>query len=307
MDSEGVRVLLIEDNPRHAQLLREAMGEAGAAFAGAPPYELLHVDRLAAGLERLAAGGVDVVLLDLSLPDGTGVDGLVRLRQLSPNVPVVALVGMNEDVLAAEALQAGAQDYLSKGRLGGALVARSIRYAVQLNKLQSALRSLALIDGLTGLYNRRGFISLAEPHMKLAQRAKGKFLVVSADIAGLKEINTVAGYDEGDRVLRDAADILRQTFRDCDLIARLEGGTFAVLAVDAALEQSPIITARLQQHVAAYNGMTIRRYTLSINGGFAPFVAGTATSIEDLMAQATKARRGPRRSRRTSQHTRARD
>lgn len=304
LDSEPIRILLAEDNLRHAQLLRETMGEAGAAFAGAAPYELTHVQTVAATLTHLAAGGQDLVLLDLSLPDGSGLDGLLRVRELHPDVPVIALAGLHDEGLAAQALHAGAQDYLTKGRVGGGLLARSIRYAAQLNRMQMALRSLSFLDNLTGLYNRRGFVTLADPHVRRAQRMRGHFLVVSVDIAGLGAINTAAGYDEGDRVLRDVAEILRATFRDSDILARLEGGAFIAFAMDAPAEKAPIIIGRLQHQVAGYNQQTIRGYTLTLNAGVSAFEPQTGGAIEDLMARAVEQRRGVRRPRRSSQRLR---
>lgn len=295
LDSEALRLLLIEDNPRHAQLLREAMGDAGAAFAGAAPYELLHTTTLATGLETLGRSGVDLVLLDLSLPDAAGLDALLRVRELYPDVPVIALTGLNDETLAAQALQAGAQDYLTKGRIAGSLLARSIRYAVQLNRLQVAMRALSFIDNLTGLYNRRGFVTIAEPHVRLAQRVKGRLLVASADVVGLAAINQAAGPDGGDQVLRDTAELLRRTFRDSDLIARLEGGAFMVLALDTTMDKSPIIAARLKHHVDGYNAQTIRGYTLAVAIGFTGYDPAAGAPIEDLMARAVEVRRVERR------------
>ena len=304
-DSAPIRILLAEDNPRHAQLLREAMGEAGVAFAGAAPYELTAVRSIAEALEQLGRGGLDLVLLDLTLPDGAGLEGLLRLRELHPDTPVIVLTGLNDETLASQALQAGAQDYLSKGRISGGLLARSIRYATQLNRMQMALRSLSFIDNLTSLYNRRGFVTLADPHVRLAQRVKGRFLVVSVDVAGLAGINAASSYDEGDTVLRDVAELLRRTFRDSDILARLEGGAYMALALDAPEENAPIITARLQQQVAGYNQQTIRAYTLALHAGVAAFGAGSnGTTIEDLMAQAVESRRGLKRPRRSSKRTR---
>ncbi|HEV2751825.1 MAG TPA: diguanylate cyclase [Gemmatimonadales bacterium] len=286
IEIDPVRVLLIEDNPRHARLMESAMGEAGVAFAGAAPYEFSHTSRLSQGLTRLEKGGVDVVLLDLSLPKASGLEPLQRVRERDPDVPVVALTGLNEDGLAAQALGAGAQDYLTKGKFSPSLLARSIRYAVQVRRLQVGMRSLSLNDGLTGLHNRRGFLSLTEPHVKLAQRTKGRFLVVSADVAGLRDINRVAGHDEGDRVLRETAVLLKGTFRDCDLVARIEGSAFAVLAADAALDKRAIIAARVGEHVRRYNDMTVRLYNLVVNLGFAAFDDSATASIEDVLRQA---------------------
>jgi len=306
IEIDPVRVLLIEDNPRHARLLENAMGEAGVAFAGAAPYEFSHAPRLSQGLNRLGKGGVDVVLLDLSLPKTSGLEPLQRVRERDPDVPVVALTGLNEDNLAAQALGAGAQDYLTKGKFTASLLARSIRYAVQVRRLQMGMRSLSLNDGLTGLHNRRGFLHLTEPHVKLAQRTKGRFLVVSADVAQLRDINRVAGYEEGNRVLRETAVLLKGTFRDCDLVARIEGSTFAVLAADAALDKRAIIAARVAEHVRRYNGMTVRLYNLVVNLGFAPFDGSGTATIEDLLQQAVADRVGarPRRPSRAVGHAR---
>ena len=306
IEIDPVRVLLIEDNPRHARLLENAMGEAGVAFAGAAPYEFSHAPRLSQGLNRLGKGGVDVVLLDLSLPKTRGLEPLQRVRERDPDVPVVALTGLNEDNLAAQALGAGAQDYLTKGKFTASLLARSIRYAVQVRRLQMGMRSLSLNDGLTGLHNRRGFLHLAEPHVKLAQRTKGRFLVVSADVVQLRDINRVAGYEEGNRVLRETAVLLKGTFRDCDLVARIEGSAFAVLAADAALDKRGIIAARVAEHVRRYNGMTVRLYNLVVNLGFAAFDGSCTATIEDLLRQAVADRVGarPRRASRAVGHAR---
>jgi diguanylate cyclase (GGDEF)-like protein len=295
---------LAEDNPRHAQLLREAMGEAGAAFAGAAPYELTYARSIAEALEQLNAGTLDLVLLDLTLPDATGLEGLLRLRELFPDVPVIALIALNNDELAGQALQAGAQDYLTKGRVSGSLLARSIRYATQLNRMQMALRSLSFVDNLTSLYNRRGFMTLADPHVRLAQRVKGRFLIVSVDVAELGAINAASSYDEGDMVLRDVAELLRRTFRDSDILARLEGGSFMAFAVEADEEKAPIILGRLQQHVGVYNQQTIRAYTLVLNVGIAAFDPQSGGAIEDLMARAVETRRATRSARRVSRRLR---
>jgi diguanylate cyclase (GGDEF)-like protein len=291
--TEASRILLIEDNPRHAQLLREALGEVVPAVSGLVPYDLTHVPGLAEGLERLANQEFDVVLLDLSLPEAPGLDALVRIRERHEDVPVIALTARGEDDLAVQSIQAGAQDFLQKGKITGELLTRAIRAAVHISNLQAALRSLSFIDGLTGLYNRRGFVMLGDPYIKRAQRQKGQFLIVSADIAGLKQINTIAGYDEGDTALRAVAEILKRSFRDSDLLARIEGGTFVVMAVDANADKAPIIASRVQYNVEEWNNRTIRRYQLKVNLGFTEF--DPTGAIEDLIARAADSRTSRRR------------
>ena len=291
IDSEPVRILLIEDNPRHAQLLLDTLGDAGVAFAGAPPYDLTHVSDLDSAYARLAEGNTDLVLLDLSLPEATGLDALLKVRERFFEMPLIALVAQGDGTLAGQALQSGAQDYLMKGRIEGDILARSIRHAMEVSRLRSALRSLSFIDGLTGLYNRRGFVTLADPYVKRAQRVKGHLLVVSAEITGFDRITKVVGFEEGDQLLRAVSDILRRSFRDSDLLGRLEGGEFMALALDAPIEKFPIIAGRVSQHVQEFNDRTIRRYRLILPLGFVPFNADLSPTIEDLMVQASDARR----------------
>ena len=134
-DHKWVRVLLVEDNPGDARLYREMLKDASSGS-----FELTHVDRLSAALESLAGGRIDVVLLDLSLPDSWGFDTFVRTHDQSPNVPIVILTGFDVETLAIEAMQRGAQDYLVKGQVDSNLLVRSIRYAIERNRVEEALR-----------------------------------------------------------------------------------------------------------------------------------------------------------------------
>jgi signal transduction histidine kinase len=122
---ERLRALLVEDNPGDADLVREYLAECRN-----PPVDLEHATHVADAIVRLDRGGIDVVLLDLSLPDASGPEGLHRIRAAVPGVPVVVLSGA-EEALAVEAMNAGAQDYLRKGAIDGELLRRAIRYAIQ--------------------------------------------------------------------------------------------------------------------------------------------------------------------------------
>src|SRR5690242_4746269 len=107
-----MRALLIEDNPGDARLIREMLREAGAGQAS---VELRHADRLSAGLDALAQTSVDLVLLDLSLPDSHGMDTFEAVHHVAPTIPIVVLSGLDDEDLAVRAVHAGAQDYLVKG------------------------------------------------------------------------------------------------------------------------------------------------------------------------------------------------
>ena len=135
MNLEGVRVLLVEDNPADARFLREEIADVGAGAV-----KLKHVTRLEQALKVLETEDFDVVLLDLSLPDAAGIDTLVRAHAKAPAVPIVVLTGIDDEALAVRAVREGAQDYLVKGQTDGNLLVRSMRYATERKHAIEALQ-----------------------------------------------------------------------------------------------------------------------------------------------------------------------
>ncbi len=136
MDSKTIRVLLIEDNPGDARLIREILAEAKGN-----QFEFERADRLSTGLECLAAGGVDVVLLDLGLPDSVGFDTFARVYVQVLEAPIIVLTGLADESLAVKAVREGAQDYLVKGQVDSDLLSRTIRYAIERKRAEEELRN----------------------------------------------------------------------------------------------------------------------------------------------------------------------
>jgi signal transduction histidine kinase/DNA-binding NarL/FixJ family response regulator len=134
--ADALRALLIEDNLADARLLQELVLESRAQL------ELLHASSLAEGLELLRRGGIDVVLLDLSLPDAHGVETVVRTNAGAPEVAIIVLTGLDDETMALEAMHEGAQDYLVKGQVDGNLLVRAIRYAMERKRADEAARRL---------------------------------------------------------------------------------------------------------------------------------------------------------------------
>ena len=168
------------------------------------------------------------------------------------------------------------------------LLMRAIRCAVKQYMLQAELRSLALTDELTGLYNRRGFLALAEQQLKLARRTERGVFLFFADLDGLKQINDSLGHLEGDLALIRTAEILKETFRGSDIIARFGGDEFTILAIEASNDSEPAIRNRLQEKLKKHNAKE-PRCILSLSMGVARFDRHCRTSIVDLMAQADQA------------------
>ena len=134
MDDVPGRILLIEDNIGDARLIEEMLSEAGGKL-----FHLVRVDRLSAGLERLAAGDIAAVLLDLGLPDSQGYETFDRVQRQAPQVPIILLTGRDDEELAIRAVRQGGQDYLVKGQVDGRLLARTLRYGIERKRAEEEL------------------------------------------------------------------------------------------------------------------------------------------------------------------------
>ncbi len=130
MDDKPITILLIEDNPDDVDLFLLTLSRSAKA-----PYVVQHADRLLRGMELLGNGVTDIVLLDLGLPDTYGLDPVERLCSYAPSVPIIVLTGHDDDAVAIKAVQTGAQDFLVKGKTDSGLLWRSIRYAIERQKL----------------------------------------------------------------------------------------------------------------------------------------------------------------------------
>ena len=135
MDMQPIRILAVEDNPGDARLIKEALTEAETGLSSS----LVCVDLLSKGLRHLSENQTDVILLDLTLPDSSGVDTYNQVHAKAPSVPIVLLTGMDDKLLAHQLLQKGAQDYLVKGQTDGGLLARAIRYAIERKRAEEDL------------------------------------------------------------------------------------------------------------------------------------------------------------------------
>jgi diguanylate cyclase (GGDEF)-like protein len=152
--------------------------------------------------------------------------------------------------------------------------------------MEKQLRKLSLTDELTGLYNRRGFMTLAQQQMKIAKRLKRELLLISADLDDLKVINDTMGHHEGDQALRDTGAILSDTFRSSDIIARIGGDEFVALQMQNPEEPVSISSERLQNAVAAHNEKSHKQYTLSLSLGTVLFDPGQNQALEELLGEA---------------------
>ena len=277
-------ILLVEDNPIDARITQRAL-ETAAAGEDWTVRWVSHLGEVPAAGET---GPVDLVLLDLSLPDSFGMATLRGLRERLPDVPVVLLTALDPAEIEEHALAAGAQDFLAKDEITPRTLRRAIRYAIERHRMTEELTRLSVRDALTGLLNRRGFGAAAGQYVETARRLGQHYFVICADLDGLKAVNDTFGHAAGDAAIVDAATALRRTFRACDVIGRMGGDEFAVLVTNADPESVPIVLARLEQWQRQTNESAGRSYTVTMSVGVAVAEPG-GPSLEGLLAAADEA------------------
>jgi len=284
LQQRPIKILLVESDREYLDDLRDRLsavrqGELDIEWAG----------ELSEALARLTQGGIDVILLDLDLPDSTGMVTFERAYAFAPDVPIIVLTDEADEEVANATVQGGAQDCMVKDEVQASVLARSVRHAIERHRLLSALRSLSLIDDLTGLYNRRGFSDLGEQYLKLAKRSGRGVTMVYLDLDRFKTINDSLGHHVGDRALLKVADILKATFRRSDIIARLGGDEFGVLALEASRESSELLIQRLRGSVTEFNQTSPEPYQLSVSIGMARHEEDMHIRLDDLITEADNA------------------
>ncbi|MEQ9619616.1 MAG: diguanylate cyclase [Deltaproteobacteria bacterium] len=391
LQNERIKVLLIEDNYDYAQLVKRKLQNSKRA-----KFEVEWADCLSKGLQQLKLNPIDLMLLDLSLPDSQEIDTLIRIQKHAPDIPVIIITATDDEAIAMKSIQMGARAYLIKSEMKSVNLARSILHAyhrfkfdsnqrdkapdvgrvdlfrnvldgnadgiviinkegyvqyvntaaeilfgrneeemmgtnfgfplatgkktevnimhksgvhivmemhvVQIEwhgetaylaslrdvterkKKEEKLYNLSITDDLTGLYNRRGFFSLAERHISTLNESHKGFLILFIDLDGLKEINDTLGHLIGSQALVDTGEILKETFRDSDIIARFGGDEFVILAKDTSENGADLIKRRMQKNIDSFQRNETRPYALSMSIGAAHYDPSKPATLENLVS-----------------------
>ena len=219
-----MKLLLVEDNPADADFLAASLRRQRAS-----DIQIVNVATLAEAVSQLGLDKFDVVLLDLHLPDGSGLQCLDAIQAVDNEIPVVVLSGQDDEEFAVSVLNKGAQDYLVKWEGQGHSILRSIRYAMERKKSDLRLTYLAQYDPLTGIPNRQFFNDQLTRATARARRDGRKVTLLYLDLDAFKVVNDTLGHDAGDRLLQEVADRIRRSVRTGDVVARLGGDEFAVM------------------------------------------------------------------------------
>jgi two-component system cell cycle response regulator len=245
-------------------------------------FHIAHVASLELAAERLSSDPADVLLLELGSKHRQGRAYVQAARAAAPDTPMLILAEAEDEALAVEALRQGVQDFLAKDKLDRRILVRALRYAIERHRLQRNLQNLSLLDDLTGLYNRRGFMALAEQHLRMIQR-KGAAVLVYLDLDDLKLINDTYGHLEGNRALLVTANVLRACFRQSDILARLGGDEFCVLMTDAGQDSDQQVRKRLRHRADFINSLSSWKFRLSLSVGTADVPIVHQPSLDQLL------------------------
>lgn len=216
--------MLIEDNKGDAILTERVLKNT---MLGA--VNISRTESLAATLKILGEDSFDIALLDRSLPDSEGFDGLYSIQNISPQLPIIFLTAYKDEKTAFEAIEQGAQDYLFKDTLDGHSIKRTIQYAILRKQFESILILRANFDMLTGLANRMLFESRLDMALAKMKRHGGNIAVLFLDLDRFKQVNDTLGHAAGDQLLKEVGKRLKSVLRSYDTAARFGGDEFAVL------------------------------------------------------------------------------
>ncbi|HAZ10154.1 MAG TPA: hypothetical protein DCY56_03480 [Candidatus Omnitrophica bacterium] len=161
--------------------------------------------------------------------------------------------------------------------------------AMQFDKLKKAeiiQRELALIDELTGLYNRRGFLSYASHLLKLSNRTQRGLMLIYADLDGLKQINDDFGHEGGDKAIICVTKVLQETFRSSDVIGRIGGDEFAIFALEAKVESLDMLRNRLKENLKLASHNSDSKCKLALSLGIIYYNPEKPQTIEELLNRA---------------------
>lgn len=288
---QRLRLLLIEDDDADALLVERALERY-------PGFKLRHVTRMQTALDTLNVDEFDIVLLDLSLPDCFGLEGITTLQKKFPDLPVVVLTGLDNNEMPLEALERGAQDYLCKGRCSSETLVRALRYSIQRQQIQGENRQLltelarqARHDGLTGILNRRSLVTELEKEWNRVARSGEAFSCVMVDVDFFKRVNDSHGHAAGDLVLQTIANLLSSACRTMDIPGRYGGEEFLVLLPDTTEAGALAWAERLRQSLAA-TPISINDEIIHVTASFGVAERGTALEqSEQLVDQADQALR----------------
>jgi diguanylate cyclase (GGDEF)-like protein len=273
-----MRVLLIESEPEDALFLRDVLTEIreGHFWDNWVNIEILHASSWKEASAILPNESVDIVLLDLDVLDSQGIETFRRAQTAAPDIPMILLVGAQDEPLGLRLMRDGAQDFLFKKQIDCAPLAHAMRNAIERHRALTASRAASTHDTLTGLLNRAGFVTSADHDRKLAERLGRRLMVMVAEPKNLGEIAAAYGDQRRDLALVEAADHIRSLAGPADLVARIGCMRFGLAIFDTDFESLESAWSRIHAALLEHR----------IQSGSAIFSADHPATLDSLLEQA---------------------
>ena len=284
MNYQNSKVLLVEDVIVIARLTEQMLKKSPTCR-----YTTVHKTRLADALAALQSDEFDVILLDLNLPDSRELATLTAIVEVAPHVPIIVLTATNSDKTGLRAVQLGAQDFLLKGDFNYLTLDRAILYASERHRLQHTIRQLAVLDELTGLYNRRGFNTLNPDILGKVRNSDARGFLCYFDLDRFKQINDELGHAKGDEALKEFAANLRSVFRKDVLLVRLGGDEFVAMGLETTAGQAAESLQTLEIVLSVRNTQGSSGFNLLSSAGCFYFDRADTRPLEELSAAADAA------------------
>lgn len=290
--AEQTKILIVDDRPDNLRLL--------AKILESQSYSVRKSLNGRMAIQAIHRHPPDLILLDINMPEMNGYEVCQQLKacETTAEIPIIFISAIDRMEDKVQAFELGGVDYITKPfqeqeilmRVKNQLLIQQQHQRLE-QEIQERLRAeaqvkhLSLTDELTGLYNRRGFFLLAEQQLKMARRTQKTCSLLLVDLDGLKKINDTLGHEMGDIAIVYTAEILKQTFPDSDIVARIGGDEFAIF-IPACIDNTDNFETRLQVNIDCFNVKHDNSYQLSMSLGVKQCHWHENFSLEQLVTQA---------------------
>jgi len=245
VSGKALHVLLVEDNAGDARLLREMFSRENAGS-----FQLTHLLRMSDAEAELAKGGVDIVLLDMGLPDAHGIETVRRACTVAPGVPMIVLTGLEDEALAAEAMKEGAQDYLIKGQIENRALPRALRHAIERHRMQAETDLVRTLQ----LQLRDQFLSHVSHELRSPLTSIYSFSSIIADgIAG----ETSPQQDEYLQIVLKNVEQLQAMVEDLLMVTQSQTGQLSVDLLQTSVADAVVYAIDTLRSGAAAKKITL--------------------------------------------------
>ena len=271
----SLTVLLVEDQESEAYVIQRLLNHSESQS-----FSVVHSPSLADAVTQLATGDFDVCLLDLGLPDGSGIDSLHQIRSVDARIPIVVLTGNDCETLGLATIESGAQDFVAKDAISAQLLSRSLRFSIARQRKMLGHAADANTDQLTGMPNRR---RLNDSFNELS-KGSDSLSVALIDIDHFKNVNDNHGHLVGDRVLQHIGELIQTAVGGKVQCARFGGEEFALLLPNTSVEETYLIACELLSEIEAAV-MKIDDKQLKITASVGVSAVESGDTLEDTLSR----------------------